>query len=345
MYPLFPGGPPDKARAKHDMNEGCKLLSSGEFERGWRLYQERHGVHIPSGIFAAPHWRGEDLEGRHIFVWREQGVGDEIWFASCLPDLVELGAHVTVSCDYRLASLYRRSFPRFEVLPEPSRRWNVKGWRSVAADFHSSLGDLGVHLRASRDAFPDRAGFLTPDPERTAHWRGVLDRLGNGIKVGISWQGGPALDRLRHCPWDTWGELLGASGATFVNLQYGDTAPALRAFRDAWGVDVYQPDGLTLDKDIDGLAALAHELDLVVSIPNTTVHVAGAVGTPCLLLYDAAWSCFWVTQGVEVPWYTSVLVRKRQPRESWIDFGARLRREIEDRSDRLVNAPRSPAAS
>ena len=101
----------DSDRATRKLEAGCLELRDGRFDRGWIAYELRHRLHpIPASLFQ-PQWQGEPLDGKHIKLHREQGIGDEIWFASAVPDVVGSAGRCTITCDPRLVALYARSSP------------------------------------------------------------------------------------------------------------------------------------------------------------------------------------------------------------------------------------------
>jgi hypothetical protein len=302
---------------------GCRLLKSGRFDLGWAEYEARH---VESGLdweaLGERLWRGQPLHGCTLLVHREQGLGDEIWLASCYRELIESARHCSFTCDPRLRALYERSFPTATILcGEPAA--------SPDPDYVVPAGNACRYLRDDLRRFPSRPGYLVADPARRAAWRARLDALGRGPKVGISWQGGADLSQLRQAPWELWRELLGVRGIAWISLQYAQPRLALDRLRAAWGVDIHELPELDPLDDIDGLAALMSELELVIQVPNTNVHVAGAVGARQWILFRREWGCFWILRDREVPWYPGSEVLLRDEAAGWETCVARARAELE----------------
>lgn len=172
------------------------LLGQGDFGQGWPEYEyglwcnERRAC--PADY---PRWRGEPLAGRRILICAEQGLGDEIMFASILPEVIREAGQCVVECHPKLVSLYRRSFPGASVLPtQPDAAAMARALDALPAaapiEYQSPVGSLALYRRRSLADFPAHTGYLVADPAKVVHWRERLAALGPGLKVGISWRGG-----------------------------------------------------------------------------------------------------------------------------------------------------------
>ena len=159
-------------------------LASGWVEYAWRWREP--GGPPPRDFYPWPLWTGESLSGKTIFVHAEQGVGDEIMFASCYPALLARAGHCIFTCDPRLVPLLARSFPTASVSAicrgdEP--QWHPPGGRSI--DYQIAAGDVPRYLRCTVESFPRQRRFLHTDRGHGEFWRRRLDALGSGLKVGI----------------------------------------------------------------------------------------------------------------------------------------------------------------
>ena len=183
------------AESEYRWNRGLALLGCGDYARGWDDYEMRNarGTGAAPRVFPYPVWQGGQLSpGAALLVYGEQGLGDEIMFASCLPDLLARGIHCVIECDLRLAGLFSRAFPAARV--HGAAR---DGDRSWLADFPEieqqiAIGSLPRLLRRSAADFPARDGYLHADPRHVERWRTRLPRSGNGLIAGIAWRGGTA---------------------------------------------------------------------------------------------------------------------------------------------------------
>lgn len=299
-------------------------LATGHYQQGWHDYQLRwKSEDVIRRPFAFPRWQGEPLAPTdRLLVYAEQGVGDEIMFASCLGDL---RAHcpqgdILVECDARLISLYQQSFEGFEYVGRLKPGEEVEGYRQFdGVSWQLPIGDLPYWFRRERDSFQSVTPFLQPSRERLELWREKLSGLGEGRKIGLSWRGGTKVTRkiLRSIPTDILGEFLRAhSDYTWVSLQYGDVAEDLEQLQSEYGVQVHHL--AEMNDDFEHLAALALNLDAVVSVQTALVHLCGAVDVPvhCMLPQFPEWRYRMVENGRSV-WYPSVKLYRQLDENSW----------------------------
>jgi hypothetical protein len=283
------------------------LLCAGRLGEGWDAYEARFDPDLPdSPIFEIeiPRLAEGPAAGR-VLVVGEQGVGDEILFASLLPDLAAEGARIAIAVDLRLVGLFGRSFPGLGIVPHATQRDKGRRRRWVpdppASDAWTPMASLARRYRRERTTFPDRRGYLHPAPERIAHWQGWLSAR-PGLKVGLLWKGSSAAGArtLQYCPFAVLEPVLKTPGVTFVNLQYGDST-AEQAEAQAMGVSMLPPPGLDLRNDLDDLAALCVALDVVIGPANATTNLAGACGAEAWFLTAPAPWTHLGTSGP--PWY------------------------------------------
>ncbi len=239
---------------------------------------------------------------------------------SCLPDVVPLAKRCVLVCHPRLAKLMARSFPAVAVVGHERKSDHIPPQFRIAIDAQISSGDLPKYMRPSIDAFPRRQRFLLADPAQKRHWRSRFEALGPGLKVGISWFGGGTWEERRHrtTALTQWRDLFAIPGVQFVNLQYGDCAEELAAAARQFGRPINHFDDADPLGDLDDFAAKVAALDLVISIGNATVHLAGVLGVPtwCLVPFVPQWR--WGIAGDRTPWYPSVRVIRQTRQRDWL---------------------------
>jgi tetratricopeptide (TPR) repeat protein len=290
------------------LNRALCLLKLGRFQTAWDDYEARKLVrcnYVPRD-FGIPDWHGVELAHERLLVFGEQGLGDEIMFASCYRDLLARVPNTTIECSPRLKTLFQRSFPDAVVYAAGEPEANA-----VQADFCVAAGSLPRLFRRSGTHFPAHDGYLRPDPIKQAAWRSRLDALGSGLKVGLSWRGGTASTRThtRSVPPALLAPLLDLPGTRFVDLQYGDTALERAQLCGSGGTLHRWQQAI---EDLDETAALISSLDLVISVCTTVVHLAGALGRDVWVMVPVCPEWRYLDQGERIPWYPSVRLLRQQ---------------------------------
>ncbi|WP_353860671.1 tetratricopeptide repeat protein [Azospirillum formosense] len=298
-------------------NLSLLLLEQGDLRSAWPEHEWRFDTPQFRGQkrqFAARPWRGENIASARLLVWREQGVGDEILFASCYPDLLRRAGHLVVECDRRLVSLFARSLPGATVRPPTVEPRDV--------DVQIAAGSLPRLLRSDWKRFPARP-WLVPDPGRLDRWRDRLAALGPGLKVGIAWRS-QIMDGERRAAYvtlDAFAPLFALPGVVFVNLQYGDCAVEIAAAEARFGVTIHRWDDLDLKDDFEAAAALTANLDLVLTPAISTGELAGALGVPVWRIGHRDWTQ--LGTGVR-PWFPSMRLFQPRTGEGLADVMGRM---------------------
>ncbi|WP_049976006.1 tetratricopeptide repeat protein [Azospirillum sp. B506] len=297
------------------LNRGMLRLSRGDLAGGWDGYRRRFWAKgYVNRRIDAPLWQGEEVSGRRLLVWREQGVGDEIMFASCYPTLIARAGHVVIECDRRLVALFARSFPRATVRAESVDAAGHETIRPPNVDCHVAAGDLPGYLRGSLSAFELQAPWLVPDAALVERWAERLAALGPGLRVGIGWRSQMMTTERKaaYVMLEHWGPLFAVPGLQFVNLQYGDCEAELRAAEERFGVIIHRWADLNLKDDFDGAAALTANLDLVISPAMSAGELAGALGVPVWRFGTRDWTQ--LGTGTR-PWFPTMRLFQPRPGE------------------------------
>ena len=317
----------DDVIERHPENHETRLMRAyahlrrGEFALGWRDIEARHHSRLATARqFEYPRWSGKTIDGGTLLVNAEQGLGDQIMYASCIPDAIAgLGGsgRVIIECDPRLVGLFERSFASAIVVPhrpDSSRPGPFDDLGRIDCGIPS--GSLpSLYRKAWRD-FPDRAGYLRADPEKIAAWRRRLDRLSPLPKIGISWRGGSPQTRrrLRSISLESLLPLLRLPAA-FVSLQYGEVQSEIEQLNRTLAAPMHV--FRLSPADYDDTAGLVGALDLVVSVCTAVVHLAGALGKRTWVLAPAVPEWRYLDEGEAMPWYPSVRMVRQERVESW----------------------------
>ena len=313
---------------KSAYNRALMNLSLGRFPQGWegyetRFLEENKGLKLRQ--YPYPLWDGSNVET--LFIWGEQGLGDEILYASILEDVSRRASKIILEVEPRLVPLMARSFPQIAVIPRDNNRENKNA--EVPADAHLPVGSLCKMFRRDWQDFSARA-YLTASPQRTEHLRQQLHESGKAT-VGLSWAStNLKLGQHKSASIEDFAALLTQPGLGFVDLQYGDTAEELRACEKKTGVVIRHLDEVDNTNDIDGLAALIAACDMIVTTSNTTAHIAGALGKPVWILvpHRRGRHWYWFRDRTDSPWYPGARIARQQPGQSWADLIASITPEI-----------------
>ena len=162
-----------------------------------------------------------------------------------------------------------------------------------------------------------RAAYTANDPDKTI--------------IGIAWHSAnPTAAAQKSTSLLEWGPLLQTPGAIFVSLQYGNHAAEVRAAEAAFGCRIVTDKTVDSLKDIDAFAAQVAAMDHVVSVSNTTVHVAGGLGVPTSVLLPKAFGkiWYWFLERSDSPWYPSLTLHRQTRAGAWNDIIAAAARTL-----------------
>lgn len=299
-------------------------LKAGDYENGFAYFTDfrwRNNLKTPpdAGTPGEP-WNGKPFAGT-LLVTAEQGLGDEIMVSSVFADLAALGQPAIIECDARLIPVYARSFPTLSFVPRNQKK--LLDAFNHGGSFRRINGlDLAGLFRNGTEKFPARRAWLLPDPERTAALRADYRQRWPEMKlVGISWKSTRVMEggAIKNVQLENFAPVLATANTAFINLQYGDVADDINRVRAANVGDIFVDARVDATNDIDGLCAQIAALDLIVSTSNTTVHIAGALGIPCLVLLPkirpVLW--YWGYQGISTPWYPSLELLRNTCDNDW----------------------------
>ncbi len=313
------------------LNRALAMLKQGRFGEAWVDYEARKRTrsnYLPRP-FSFAEWRGETLAGKTVLVYGEQGLGDEIMFASCLPDLMARAGRAVIECSPRLVALFQRSFPQALVHGGEQSDTDTR-WLQEAGEIHwqAAAGSLPGFFRLQQQDFPQHKGYLHAAAPRVDYWRQRLDALGAGAKVGIAWRGGMVSTRRaeRSLELSALAPLLRMQGVRFVSLQHDATVDEIAAARALDKIKLeHSPDALI---DLDETAALISALDLVITVCSATVHLTGALGRQAWVMVPAAAEWRYLESGETMPWYPGVHMFRQPQSGDWQSVIELIAREL-----------------
>lgn len=308
--------------AEAHWNLSLALLITGKFEEGWKEYEWRWRMKdgFPNRFSDCPLWDGsQDISGKTLLVYAEQGFGDVIQFIRYIPLISRLGANVIVECQKELVSLLSGV--------EGVSKVHGSGEPLTDFDLQSPILSLPYLLGTDIATIPGSIPYIRPEKSLVDKWRASMSRYeGADMKVGLAWAGKPSHKRDLHrsFPLSVYEPLAGFKNITFISLQKGDAAVDAR----------YQPEGMNLVEpmgevtDFSDTAALIENLDLVISADTAVAHLAGAMGKPVWTLLPYAPDWRWLLDRSDSPWYpTMKLFRQSKPMD-WADVIRRICSEL-----------------
>jgi len=302
---------PDHQRARD--NTAIVLLLAENFRDGWPAWIRS----FTKAPFPDPGTQNAPFDGKRVVIYPNEGVGDEIMYASCLAKVIRHAAEITLYCDRRLASLFQRSFPSIRTFGTAKESVNRIIGMIAPDEIHIPASFLPAYFPPNVDSFTRRKSFLVANPALVSKWRERFDALGSGLKIGISWQGGvdPINRSQRSIPLSAWSSILAVQGVHFVNLQYGAVGAEIEQARTTAPIHGWSDANPLID--LDFFAAQIAALDLVISVSNTTVHMAGALGIPVWALLHLVPDWRWKMAGTTTHWYPSVQLFRQQEAGQW----------------------------
>lgn len=282
----------DPKEPTSNMNLAHCYLAKGDWVKGWKHFDLSLGTKMRKEYAYGDEvkWNGD--KGQAVVIYGEQGLGDEVMYASIINDAIKDCKKLIIDCDRRLESLFKRSFPKADV--HGTRLDKNPSWlESARIDARCAIGALGGFYRKNDSDFTGEP-YLVADPERRLMWRGLFDSYKKPV-IGITSHGGfkknneagrtLELDDLRH--------LLDNPRYEFVSLDYKDGVKHRRLKQFPFA---------TKSQDYDDTAALIAELDMVIGVNTTAHHVAGALGVKTITLVP---KYHWWRYARDFTWYKS----------------------------------------
>jgi tetratricopeptide (TPR) repeat protein len=320
--------------ADSQWNHSHLCLLRGNFELGWDKYEARwsstdappyafHGIPSLSS--------SENLQGKKVLVWCEQGLGDTIQFCRYIPLLRDLGAKVTLLVQPALAELLR-NLDGVENLETEHAKCQA------GFDFQIPVMSLPRLFKTNLSNIPLGIPYIHPDPHKVKKWSeflGSRDRL----RVGLVWSGGfrkdsPAIlavNRRRNIPFSEIAALQKVAGVDFFSLQKGDPAESEFLLEGAliW-LEKNLSNPVSELHHFSDTAALIENLDLVISVDTSTAHLAAAMGKPVWMLnrYDSCWR--WLLDRSDSPWYPSLRIYSQESPGDWGAVVAKVAADLKD---------------
>lgn len=303
-------------------NKSLALLFSGDFQSGWKQYEWRlnkSGAHdYNHRLKDEIRWYGDTpIHEKKILICAEQGLGDTIQFSRYIPLVSQMGADVIFQVQRPLLSLFNQ-FPGVHQLL-------CLDDAIPSVDFYCPLMSLPLAFHTTIDSIPKDIPYIQINHDKFFYWNKKLQGY-QGLKVGLVWNGGFRADQpklwgvneRRNIPIQIISEALADLDIHFFSLQKGDPAESEIKLlsKKLWPRHNF----INLVEelfDFTDTGALIQNLDLIIGVDTSVVHLAGALGKPVWLLnrYDSCWR--WHLNRVDSPWYPTLKIYSQTKMNDW----------------------------
>ena len=307
------------------------LLRLGDYPRAWPLYEWRWKTdHLKPAYLQLPMplWVGQDLQGKRILLHFEQGYGDAFQFIRFAKDVSSRGAHVTIFMPKEICE----NFVGVEGVHD------IRPWNEIPQgfDYHAPLMSLPAPLGLITQNIPNAVPYLSASPERVRLWQERLPKLDkrkkHKLRVGLAWCGRPTHDNDRHRSI-AFVELLPLIEAfpqvEFVSVQVGLRESDLSALDECKQIVRAE----SAIQDFSDTAAILTQLDLLISVDTSVVHLAGALGKPVWALIAASSDWRWLEGREDTPWYPTLRLFRQTETDgkswNWTPLLTRVQSELQ----------------
>ncbi|GAA4459204.1 tetratricopeptide repeat-containing glycosyltransferase family protein [Novipirellula rosea] len=326
----------DPKNAELHRNLGVIHLLLGNYDVGWAEYRWRWampGTYRPN--LPTPVWQGQDLAGKSILLYPEQGRGDAIQFIRVASVLKQAGATVYVQCAAEMMPLFS-SVPGIDLLLPAGSVVPPIDYQASFLDVVDFWYQQTKQLAVADQLFSAGRGYLVSSPMQNETWAEWLRQHVPGAdgsstrRIGINWQGNPEhhADVYRSLPLQSLEPLAKIPGVSLVSLQFGYGASQLDEVGFADSV-VRLPQGIdSATGAFTDTAAILQNLDAVVTTDTSIAHLAGALGVNVTVLLGKVPDWRWLNQGAETPWYPSMELVRQTEMGDWADVVDKVAKQL-----------------
>jgi uncharacterized protein (TIGR03032 family) len=285
------------------VNLGMSLLQTGDYPRGFAEYEWR-----PLNGFRCPHpkWDGHPIPEKTLLIYTEQGVGDAIQFARYLPLATRRCKNLILACPADL-------MPIFATISGIAQIREKEKIGVAEFDTYLPLMSLPHAFGTTLDTIPATVPYVDAAALRRRRDNpALLLNDSDDLRIGIVWAGSPTnrTDRHRSCPLREFLPILDIPGISFFSLQKGERHNDLSDLPSHVRVQNMEPQL----GDFGDLALIIDQLDLVITVDTSVVHMAGALGKPVWVLLSEVADWRWMLEGETTPWYPTMrLFRQTRP--------------------------------
>ncbi len=273
-----------------------------------------------------PLWNNED--NKIIYVWREQGIGDEIMYCSMINELIEeKSAKIILNCDKRLKPLFNRSFNKNIIYKDDTSILESE------FDCHIPMASLANFFRSNSEKFKKTFnGYLKHNKDQTYQIRSTITKESASKIIGISWKttSTKELAEFRNIALKDLIKSINGPNIKFVNIQYGNTTEEILKLKKEMNIDIVTFNDIDNFNDIDSLASVMAACDNIVTIDNSTAQLAGSLGLNTKLLLSSAPDVRWGHKGSSCYWYNSIKIYRQIILGDWSEPLKQLEKDLKN---------------
>ena len=277
------------------------LLQMGFFIEAWQEYEWRWQRPQKSSSYlkSSKNLLKPGQRVHRLLIWSEQGIGDEIMFACQFPLLYQLADVIIIQAEPRLMSIFSFSFPNYKFI---SRDNSIP---EDDYDAHLPIGNLCQHFLTSKNKFLELKNIYLYSPDQF-RFKFNSELKSNKKFCGISWKSYAKEFGLdKSIALNDFLRRLDRDNLQLINLQYGDCEIELKAAESLFNISIFRPE-FDLTKDFTALAALISECDQVISVSNSMLHLAAALGKECQLMLSKHKDWRWSLDPHQILWYKNL---------------------------------------
>jgi tetratricopeptide (TPR) repeat protein len=290
-----------------------------DFEAGWKLYEDRFITYPKESRNKSitKNFFGKNIDSLgQIFIFQEQGIGDQILYASVFHEIDKKEKVIYLEINEKLLPVFNRSFKNLNFLtaknnPNSNSYESTFGIASLPSFFRRDIKSFNIN----------RDSFLLSDIEKTSAFRKRLLSEAPLNKIcGLSWKSkNEAIGKYKTLDLLNLKEILEVQGITFVNLQYNLPIEELELFQSTHKVSIKNFNDIDLFNDVDSLCSLIDACDFFVTISNLNAHLAGALGKKTFLLapFSRGRHWYWHEKMSRSLWYPSVEIFSQIETREW----------------------------
>ncbi len=296
-------------------NLGVIHLLQGDFPNGWQEYRYRWQCkEAVQNNYRQPKWTGQDLTGKTILLYSEQGLGDTLNFVRFVRVLKQRGARILLHMQPALLALLQGCHGIDALIPNS---WTVE----QPFDYHCSLIDVADVLKIDAESIPSEVPYLNLPQNLIDYWGNQLRRSlpPSSRRIGLVWQGNRdhQADMFRSFALDEYKPLCDLEGVQLISLQFGHGSEQIAHWTGSKPIytlpnNLDQSSGAFMDT-----GAILHHLDGIVTSDTAMAHLAGGLARPAMIVLGFTPDWRWMLNREDSPWYPSLRLFRQEKIGDW----------------------------